>query len=44
MANVLHEVLADYNLMDKVSIFYVCLLFCTKYVFSLFCIVMQDHY
>ena len=44
MAKVLHEVLVYYNLTDKVSIFFACLFFCTKYVFSLFCIVMHDHY
>ena len=35
MTKVLHEVLVDYNLTDKVRIFYVCLLFCTKYLFFL---------
>ena len=45
MTKVLHEVLVDYNLTDKVRIFFnVCILFCTKYLFSLFCIVVHNHY
>ena len=40
MAKVLYEVLIDYNLTDKVRIFFnFCILFCTKYLSFLFCIV-----
>ena len=44
MAKVLHDVLVDYNLVDKVRIFLnFCMIFCTKYLFSLFCIVVRNH-
>ena len=43
MEKVLHEVLVDYNLTNKVRIFFMSLRFCTKYLFSLFCIVMCNH-
>ena len=44
MAKVLHELLVDYNLTDKVRIFFnFFLIFCTKYLFSLFCIVVRNH-
>ena len=33
MTKMLHEVLVDYNLTDKVNFFYVSLLFCAKYLF-----------
>ena len=37
MAKVLHEILIDYNLTDKVRIFIICeLYFFTKYLFSFF--------
>ena len=37
MAKVLHEVFIDYNLTDKVRIFFFhFLIFCTKYLFSFF--------
>ena len=44
MEKVLHEVLIHYNLTDKVrNVFNFCIIFCTKYLFSLFCIVVRNH-
>ena len=44
MAKVLHEVLVDYNLTDKVkNVFNFCINFFTKYLFSLFCIAVRNH-
>ena len=47
MAKVLHEVLVDYNLTDKIrNVFHFCIIFCTKYLFPYFvylCAITADN-
>ena len=40
---VLNEVIVDYNLNDKEIFFLILAYFCTKYLFSLFCIVVRNY-